>query len=510
MEDFNAQGKQYNIGKNNGKINNRQTTNDLSSFVFGKVPPQAASLEEAVLGALMLDKDALPAVLDILRAESFYSDAHQAIYKAVLELFRNSKPIDLLTVTEELKKMGSLELIGGAYYLVELTNRVASAANIEYHARIIAQKHIQREMIKVSTNIIRDAYEDTTDVFDLMDKAEQSLFAITETNLSRTFEGMNSLASKLLKQIESLSSKQDGLTGVPTGFTELDRMTSGWQPSDLVIIAARPSMGKTAFTLSLARNAAMDFGKGVAFFSLEMSNLQLVQRLVSMEAEIPSSKLRNGQLEPHEWQQLHSAIEKLSKAPIYIDDTPGINIFELRAKCRRLKAQHDIQLIMIDYLQLMSGGGDGNRNGNREQEISAISRALKGLAKELNVPVIALSQLSRAVETRGGSKKPQLSDLRESGAIEQDADIVGFIYRPEYYQIAEDENGNSTKGMADILISKHRNGALGEVRLRFVGEFSKFADPDDNNFTDFALDLTAPAANVITRPSRMNEDDIPF
>lgn len=508
---MNFQGKQNNNGQRFNQKTNRNNTNDLSSFVFGKVPPQASALEEAVLGALMLDKDALPAVLDLLRPESFYSDGHQAIYKAVLELFRNSKPIDLLTVTEELKRMGSLDLIGGAYYLVELTNRVASAANIEYHARIIAQKHIQREMIKVSTNIIRDAYEDTTDVFDLMDKAEQSLFAITETNLSRTFEGMNTLASKLLKQIEGLSQKEDGLTGVPTGFTELDRLTSGWQPSDLIIVAARPSMGKTAFTLSLARNAAMDFNKGVAMFSLEMSNLQLVQRLVSMEAEIPSSKLRNGQLEPHEWQQLHTAIEKMSKAPIYIDDTPGINIFELRAKCRRLKAQHDIQLIIIDYLQLMTGGGENSKGGgNREQEISAISRALKGLAKELSVPVIALSQLSRAVETRGGSKKPQLSDLRESGAIEQDADIVGFIYRPEYYQILEDENGNSTKGMADILINKHRNGALGEVRLRFVGEFSKFADPEDTNFANLGMDFNAPMANVITRPSRMNEDDIPF
>jgi replicative DNA helicase len=279
-----------------------------------------------------------------------------------------------------------------------------------------------------------------------------------------------------------------------------------------VIVAARPSMGKTAFTLSLARNAAMDFEKGVAFFSLEMSNLQLVQRLVSMESEVPGAKLRTGQLEPHEWQQLHTAIEKISKAPIFIDDTPGINVFELRAKCRRLKAQHDIQLIIIDYLQLMTGGGDSSKGGNREQEISSISRALKGLAKELNVPVIALSQLSRAVETRGGNKKPQLSDLRESGAIEQDADIVSFIYRPEYYQIMEDENGNSTKGMADIIVSKHRNGALGEVRLRFLGEFSKFADPEDFHFNDVALDFNSPQNNVITRPSKMNTDeaDVPF
>ena len=416
MEDYRSKDqKQQRFDKITGGFggNDRNRTNDLSSFVFGKVQPQALQLEEAVLGALMLDKDGLPAVMDILRPESFYTEAHQAIYKAITELFRGSKPIDLLTVTEELRKMGAIETIGGSYHLVELTNRVGSAANIEYHARIIAQKHIQRELIKVSTNIIRDAYEDSTDVFDLLDKAEQSLFSITETNLSRSFEGMNTLAGKLLKQIELLSQKKDGLTGVPTGFTELDRLTSGWQPSDLVIVAARPSMGKTAFTLSLARNAAMEFGKGVALFSLEMSSLQLVQRLVSMESEVGSSKLRTGQLEAHEWQQLHTAIEKMSKAPIFIDDTPGINVFELRAKCRRLKAQHDIQLIIIDYLQLMTGGTDGHRGGNREQEISAISRALKGLAKELNVPVIALSQLSRAVETRGGSKKPQLSDLRE-------------------------------------------------------------------------------------------------
>ena len=514
MNQDNPQG--YNGQPNRNNKPDRNKTSDLSSFMFGKVQPQATQLEEAVLGALMLDKDGLPAVMDILRSESFYSDAHQLIYKAITELFRTSKPIDLLTVTEELRKMGAVEAIGGAYYLVELTNRVASAANIEYHARLIAQKHIQRELIKVSTNIIRDAYEDTTDVFDLLDKAEQSLFAITETNLTRSFEGMNTLAGQLLRQIEMLSQKKDGLTGVPSGFTELDRLTSGWQPSDLIIVAARPSMGKTAFTLSLARNAAMEFGKGVAIFSLEMSNLQLVQRLVSMESEVGSSKLRTGQLEAHEWQQLHSAIEKMSKAPIFIDDTPGINVFELRAKCRRLKAQHDIQLIIIDYLQLMSGGTDGHKGGNREQEISAISRALKGLAKELNVPVIALSQLSRAVETRGGTKKPMLSDLRESGAIEQDADIVSFIYRPEYYQIMEDENGNSTKGMADIIVSKHRNGALGEVRLKFLGEYSKFSDPEDFGFNNLAKSLELsdqPSTNVITRPSKMNEDnreDIPF
>jgi replicative DNA helicase len=503
-------GQQGNYADNRKKSAKNQTP-DMSNFVFGKVQPQALSLEEAVLGALLIDREAMPIVLDILRAATFYSPAHQAIYRSMEELFRTSKPIDLLTVSEQLRKQGELETIGGSYYLVELTNRVASSANVEYHARIVAQKHIQRELIRVSTGIIQEAYDETTDVFSLMDSAEQNLFAITETNLSRSFEGMGSLTSKFLIQLEELSKKEDGLTGVPSGFTDLDRLTSGWQPSDMIIVAARPSMGKTAFVLSLARNAALDFNKGVAFFSLEMSNLQLVQRLISMEAEIYSSKLRNGQLEPHEWQQLHSAIERMGKAPIYIDDTPGINIFELRAKCRRLKAKHDIQIIIIDYLQLMTGesNGKGGSSGNREQEISGISRALKGLAKELNVPVIALSQLSRAVETRGGNKKPQLSDLRESGAIEQDADIVSFIYRPEYYQITEDEEGNSLKGMADIIVSKHRNGALGEVRLRFVGEYSRFQDPDDTAFGDFGVDTTKPQANIVTRPSKMN-DDVPF
>ncbi len=481
---------------------------DLSNYVFGKLPPQALNLEEAVLGAIMIDKEALPVVLDILRSDSFYNDGHQVIFKAMLALFERSQPIDLLTITEELKKAGELQKAGGPYYLVELTNRVASAANIEYHARIIAQKHIQRELIRVSTKVIKDAFEDTTDVFQLLDDAEQGLFSITQQNLSGSFESMGTLTSKALKQLEELAEKKEGLTGVPTGFTELDRLTSGWQPSDLIIVAARPGMGKTSFTLALARNAAIDFGKGVAMFSLEMSNIQLVQRLISMEAEIESKKLRNGRLEDYEWQQLNSAIEKMSSVPIFIDDTPGINIFELRAKCRRLKKQHDIQIVIIDYLQLMSGGPDSGK-GNREQEISSISRALKGLAKELNVPVIALSQLSRAVETRGGMKRPMLSDLRESGAIEQDADIVSFIYRPEYYQILEDEEGQSLKGVAEIIVAKHRNGALQTVKLRFTDHFAKFTNLEDPDFNDLP-DLSSPANNIITRPSRINDDDIPF
>ena len=485
---------------------------DLSNFVFGKIQPQAVPLEEAVLGALMLDKDALVVVLDILGERSFYKESHQLIYRAMLKLFEKSQPIDLLTVMEELKKAGDLETAGGPAYLAELTNKVASAANIEYHARIIAQKFIQRELISVSTKIIRDAYEDTTDVFNLLDDAEQGLFAIAQQNMSKGYDSMGSLSTQLLKQLEELKDREDGLTGIPTGFTDLDRLTSGWQRSDLIILAARPGMGKTSFVLSLARNAAVEFSKPIAVFSLEMSSLQLATRIISMEAEISGAKMRNGQLEEYEMQQLQTAIEKVSEAPIFIDDTPGISVFELRAKCRRMKMQHDIDLIIIDYLQLMSGGKD-NQKGNREQEISAISRALKGLAKELNVPVIALSQLSRAVEVRGGSKRPQLSDLRESGAIEQDADIVSFIYRPEYYDILEDEEGQSLKGIAEIIIAKHRNGALDTVKLKFTAQYANFSNLDDNDFGAFPTEenFNDPYSNVITRSSKMNDDeDIPF
>lgn len=823
---------------------NAPNSDSLSNFVFGKVQPQAVPLEEAVLGALMLDREALPMVMDILRPESFYLEAHQHIYRAAIRLFERSNPVDLLTVTEEVKKAGELDKIGGGYYLVELSNRVASAANIEYHARIIAQKHIQRELISVSTRTIRDAYEDTTDVFNLLDETEKGLFAITQNNLSRSYESMGSLSSKVLKQIEELSKKGDGLTGVPSGFTDLDRLTSGWQPSDLVIIAARPGMGKclgkgtkvlmydgslrcvenlkpgellmgddstprlilsttkgremmywvrqnkgidyrvneshilslkpsrtewshqngdilnisvsdylgqsakfksnykgykvavefaersvsvhpyflglwlgdgssdssniattdeevvsyletyagdlgltlkkqkqapekcpiyriandrqnalafslhgllrklgvlgnkhipqdyllnttqkrlellaglidsdghylvqsngfeitqkdenlahqikflcdslgfrtsltakeaqiaaigfesivwrlriygdldkvpvriqrkqpnswkskinwqvtgihveadkvddyygfeldgnglfllsdmtvthnTAMVLAVALNAARDFNKGVALFSLEMASTQLVQRLISMESEIPANKFRNGKLEDYEWQQLQTTVERLNSVPIFIDDTPAINIFELRAKCRRLKMQHDIQLIVVDYLQLMTGASENNRGGNREQEIAGISRALKSLAKELNVPVLALSQLSRAVEVRGGSKRPQLSDLRESGSIEQDADIVSFIYRPEYYQIHEDEQGQSLKGIAEFIIAKHRHGALDTIRLKFTDTFAKFTNLDDPAFAGLQ-------SSVIARQSRMNEEDIPF
>lgn len=497
------------------RLKNTSKNSDLSDMVFGKIPPQAIPLEEAVLGAIMLDKNAFAIVLDILKENSFYLDAHQLIYRAMIKLFEKLQPIDLLTVTEELRKAGDLEKVGGPYHLVTLTNKITSSANIEYHARIVAQKHILRELIRTSTEVIKDAYDETNDVFNLLDTAEKNLFDITQNNMSRGYERVGAVASEAIKKLESLPESTSGTTGIPSGFLDLDKITAGWQPSDLIIVAARPGMGKTAFTMALAKNAAMDFKKPVAFFSLEMSNMQLVQRLISGEAEIESSKLRSGRLDESEWLTLHRTIETLADVPLFIDDTPGINIFELRAKCRRLKSQHDIQLIIIDYLQLITGGTDGNKMGNREQEISGISRALKGMAKELNVPVIALSQLNRSVEKSATSKRPQLSDLRESGAIEQDADIVSFIYRPEYYKITEDEAGEDTRGLAEIIIAKHRNGALETVKLRFIDHFAKFTDWTGNEFSYAENNTVFPKPmpdNTILFKSRMNDDDedIPF
>jgi replicative DNA helicase len=472
----------------------------------GKLPPQALEMEEAVLGAIMLEKDALTAVIDILKPETFYREAHKQIFKAIQQLFQKAEPVDILTVTNQLKTNGALEAVGGAFYIAQLTNRIASAANIEFHARILMQKYIQRELIRTSSEIIRDSFEDTTDVFDLLDRAEQNLFSLSETNLRRGVMDMPTLIKEAVENIEKAKTMEGHMSGVPSGFTALDRMTSGWQPSDLVIIAARPGMGKTAFVLSMARNIAVDFKRPVAVFSLEMSAIQLVTRLIASETMLPAQKLRRGTLEDHEWHQLNAKVKTLEDAKLLIDDTPALTIFELRAKCRRLKAQYDIQMAVIDYLQLMSGGGE-NR-GNREQEISNISRSLKSLAKELNIPIIALSQLSRAVETRGGSKKPILSDLRESGAIEQDADMVIFIYRPEYYKILVDEQGNSTQGLAEINIAKHRNGKVGEVYLRFIEDFALFMDADESYSREFNPGPDPSNfgnRNVVTIPSKLNE-----
>ena len=449
------------------------------SFERGKIPPQALDLEEVVLGAMMIDKKGVDAVIDILQPSAFYKESHQFIFESIVKLFENTEPIDLLTVSAKLRAEGKLDKIGGDYYLVQLTQKVSSSAHIEYHARIILQKYIQRSLIKISTEIIEDSYDETQDVFNLLDSAESKLYDVTQGNIKKSTETAQSLVIQAKKKIEEISNK-DGLSGVPSGFSDLDKLTSGWQPSDLVIIAARPGMGKTALTLSMARNMAVAQNIPVAFFSLEMSSIQLITRLISSETGLSSEKLRTGNLEKFEWEQLNVKVSSLENAPLYIDDTPSLSIFDLRAKARRLSSQYGIKLIVIDYLQLMTAGGS-NKNGNREQEISTISRNLKALSKELNVPVIALSQLSRAVETRGGSKRPILSDLRESGAIEQDADIVSFIYRPEYYKIDEwdDEERTPSTGQAELIVAKHRNGGLSNIRLKFVSTLGKFENLDN-------------------------------
>jgi replicative DNA helicase len=417
-----------------------------------------------------------------------------------VELFNDTQPIDLLTVSSQLRKNAKLDVVGGDYYLIQLTQKISSSAHIEFHSRIILQKFIQRSLIKISSEIIEDSYDETTDVFDLLDKAESKLYEVTQGNIKRSSETAQSLVIQAKKRIEEIANKE-GLSGVATGFEKLDKLTSGWQPSDLIIIAARPGMGKTAFVLSMARNIAIGFNLPVALFSLEMSSVQLITRLISSETGLPSEKLRTGKLEKHEWEQLNIKVKDLEKAPLYIDDTPSLSIFDLRAKARRLASQHGIKLLIVDYLQLMTAGGGGKGPGNREQEISTISRNLKALAKELSIPVIALSQLSRNVESRGSSKRPLLSDLRESGAIEQDADIVSFIYRPEYYKLDEwdDDERTPTQGQAEFIIAKHRNGGLDNIRLKFIGSLGKFENLEDFS-TNFSSDL----------PSKLNSDDLSF
>lgn len=478
---------------------------DISESL-GKLPPQATDLEEAVLGALMLEKNALNAVIEFLKPEHFYVEANKVIYEAIVQLFKASEPVDMRTVVNQLRKNGKIEMVQGAYYIAELTSKVSSAANVEYHARVIIEMAIKRDLIQIASQIHHDAYEDTTDVFELLDKTEQSIFEISDSNLRKNYDNMKNLMYRAIQELQKLKDHKDGLTGVPTGFTALDRMTSGWQRSDLVIIAARPGMGKTAFIVSALRNAAVDFNIPVAIFSLEMASVQLVNRMISAEAELEGEKIRKGTLAEFEWKQLVHKTNKLSSAPIFIDDTPALSILELRAKCRRLKAEHGIQLVVIDYLQLMRG----DTGGNREQEIASISRALKGIAKELSVPVIALSQLSRGVETRGGDKRPQLSDLRESGSIEQDADIVMFLYRPEYYKITVDEEGMPTQGMGEVIIAKHRNGSTGTVKLKFIGKYTKFADFDapssDNPFSG----MIKLGSRVNTPPSDAPSEPPPF
>ncbi|MDQ6904360.1 MAG: replicative DNA helicase [Bacteroidota bacterium] len=513
---------------NKERISRRKSGSmEMGTMMFGKVPPQAKDLEEAVLGAIMLEKNAFDVVIEILKPECFYVEANQRIFRAMQGLQQKNSPIDLLTVVEELKFREELDLTGGPFYVTKLTNSVVSSANIEAHARIVLQKFIQRELIRISGEIIGDAYEDSTDVFDLLDDAETKLFEITNNHLRKDYASIDTVLVKTIQRIEDLRTRQDEITGVPTGFSLLDHITYGWQPSDLIVLAARPSVGKTAFALNLARNAALHPTKPttVGFFSLEMSAGQLVQRILSAESEIWLEKIARGRLEEHEMKQLYKkGIERLASAPIHIDDSAALNIFELRAKCRRLKNKHNVGLIIIDYLQLMSGSSE-NRNSNREQEISRISRDLKGLAKELQIPIIALSQLSREVEKRKeGNKMPQLSDLRESGAIEQDADMVMFLYRPEYYDITSNELGESNKGETHVRIAKHRNGQLETIKLKALLHIQKFVEDDGDDFNKAlpqggswkpVKDVDGSGAKLyIQKGSKMNDgefdDETPF
>ncbi len=478
--------------KNDAPINNE----------LGQLPPQALELEEAVIGALMIEKDAYSQVSEILRAESFYDRKHQLIYAAIANLALRQQPIDILTVTARLREMGTLEDAGGAFYITQLSRKVTTSAHIEYHARIVAQKHLARELITFSSNVQTKAFDETQDVDDLMQEAEGRLFEISQQNMKKDYTQIDPVIKEAFALLHKAAERTDGLSGLSSGFHQLDRMTSGWQNSDLVIIAARPAMGKTAFVLSMARNIAITNKEPVALFSLEMSNVQLVNRLIVNVCEIEGEKIKSGQLNREEWARLDNKIIEMQGAPLYVDDTPSLSVFELRTKARRLVREHGVKIIIIDYLQLMNASGMSY--GSRQEEVSTISRSLKGLAKELNIPIIALSQLNRGVENREGieGKRPQLSDLRESGAIEQDADMVCFIHRPEYYKIYADEKGNDLRGMAEIIIAKHRNGAVGDVLLRFVGKYARFLNPDD----EFAIPLPdeLPQNTIHTFKSKIN------
>lgn len=492
---------------------------------LGHLPPQSISAEQTVLGALLIDADAFTLVSELLQAEMFYEPKHQKIYSAILTLNMLERPVDLVTVSDQLKKDSTFEEVGGATYLVDLSNCVASAAHVEEHARIVAQKYVARQLISYAADVENKAFDESQDIDALMQEAEGSLFELSQKNMRQDYTQIDPVVMQARAIIEKASNNTGGITGVSTGYTDLDKVTSGWQESDLIIIAGRPAMGKTSFALSLAKNIAIDNHDPVAFFSLEMNNVQLINRIISNVCSIQGSKILNGQLSQDEWARFDNNIGKMMGAPLYVDDTPALSVFELRTKARRLVKEKGVKLIMIDYLQLMNASG--MKFNSRQEEVSTISRSLKGLAKELNIPIIALSQLSRAVEQRPGEdgKRPQLSDLRESGAIEQDADMVIFVHRPEYYHILQDANGNSLEGVALICIAKHRKGATTDVTLQFKGEYTRFAnreefDPYANNsgggtFRESALTSNSLSDNDNplgggTLSNYSQESDVPF
>lgn len=472
------------------------TPTEAMGAIEGFLPPQAPEIERYVLGALMIVKDAFSDVAQLLTSESFYVKSHELVYEAISTLGLQQKPIDMLSVTEELRRNGNLEAVGGAAFIAELTRGVPGSANLEYHAHIVANKALSRQLITFASTVLTEAYQDSEDVDTQLQAAEAALFDLAQFKIKKDLVQVGELKPTAIEEIEEAASKQDGISGLPSGFDSIDEVTSGWQRGELIVIGARPAMGKTAFALSVAKNIAVDRGIPVAVFSLEMTDVSLVKRLMSNVCEIEMGKILKGDLEPYEWQQLASRASQLDECPLYFDDTPGLSIFELRSKARRMVREKGIELIIIDYLQLMTAV-DGMRSGsNREQEISLISRSLKTLAKELNIPIIALAQLNRNVEIRQGdanSKQPQLSDLRESGAIEQDADIVCFLHRPEYYKIKTFPDDNtSTQGVAVFIIAKHRNGPTAEIRMAFRGSYTKFAELDSGRMISIPSSLGNP------------------
>ena len=472
-------------GNNNRGQRRNNQAQSAKLDTIGRIPPRDTDLEEAVLGALMLERDAFTLVSDLLKPETFYDPANRKIYAAIQALGNAQKPIDMLTVTDQLRADGELETVGGPVFISELTSRVASGANVEYHARIIAQKYLARELISFASNVETQAFDESNDIDDLLQEAEGKLFEISQRNVKKEVTQIDPVITQALAQIEIASNRESGLSGLETGFTALDKLTSGWQNSDLIIIAARPAMGKTAFVLSMAKNMAVNYNTPLAIFSLEMSNVQLVNRLISNTCEIEGEKIKNGQLTEQEWDRLNSRVKHLYSAPMFIDDSSSLSISEFRTKARRLVSEHHVKMIIIDYLQLMNASG--MKYGSREQEVSIISRTLKQLAKELNIPIIALSQLNRGVESRGtdGDRRPQLSDLRESGAIEQDADIVCFIHRPEYYLHSDtDAEGRDIRGKALFIVAKHRSGAVDDVNLRFRHKYARFENWSEDNSTE--------------------------
>lgn len=486
------------LGKKGAQGSGQIKNVEMVGLESGKKPPQAIDIEEAVLGALLLEPNAVADVLDVLVSECFYKESNRKIYKAISALASTHAPIDIFTVAQELKKTDDLEGIGGPVYLSQLSLRIGAAAHLDYHTKILVQKYIQRELISISYEVQKDSFDDSLSVDDLLDSTQQKIFNLADRNMRRETQSVQDIINEAIDELQAVQERTDGLSGVPSGYTGIDRVTYGWQPSDLIIIAARPAMGKTAFVLTMARNMTVDHKVPVAVFSLEMSSVQLVKRLMVSETGLSSEKIRGGKkLEEHEWVQINDRLNALSQAPLYIDDTPSLSIYEFRSKARRLVASAGVKMIVIDYLQLMTGPPE--LKGMREQEVSSISRSLKAIAKELNIPIIALSQLSRAVETRGGAKRPQLSDLRESGAIEQDADIVMFIHRPDYYGMAEDQ---SQMGLTEIIIAKHRNGAVCDVQMRFRNTEVRFVD-----ITDAALDMPmGETAGAVSFESKMNNN----